>query len=98
MQLQQHVDIGHLAYLHVTKIAAVQNARAAEVKDTWSGRVSKLTERFSLYRAGSIGVKQQAASEDVNELLQCDEDLAEVAAALCHLGQPHSNHAAVEEV
>lgn len=98
MHRQQHCDVSDFAHLRVTDIVTVQNARGAEVKDTRSGRVSKLTERFSLYRASSTNVKQQAAIGDVKEVPQYDEDLTEVAAALCDLGQAHNSHPSVNAI
>lgn len=59
-----------------------------EVTNLRSGRVSKLTERFSLYRAKSTSGKQ--AASQLENLSPCEEDLSDVVAALCVLSQPQN--------
>lgn len=67
-----------------------------EVTNLRSGRVSKLTERFSLYRANSASAKQAVPREDqCDSMSACEEDLSDVVAALCVLGQPLSSQTAV---
>ena len=48
-----------------------------------SGRISKLTERFSQYKAETFDVKSCVESLH----MEVDTDLADVVAALCGLGQ-----------
>lgn len=50
-----------------------------------SGRISKLTERFSQYKAQGCDTKGACASPH----MECDADLVDVVAALCDLGQQH---------
>lgn len=47
-----------------------------------SGRISKLTERFSEYKLQTLDAKISAA--------ECDPELVDVVAALCGLGQQGS--------
>ena len=69
-------------------IGAQSGAAPSGVVNLRSGRVSKLTERFSLYRANSTGSKQVAVIEDECENMSPGEqDLSDVVAALCGLGQ-----------
>lgn len=51
-----------------------------------SGRVSKLTERFSEYKSQTADCKGSA----VHQKMECDPELADVVAALCDLGQQSS--------
>ncbi|KAL0044548.1 hypothetical protein WJX82_000363 [Trebouxia sp. C0006] len=51
-----------------------------------SGRISKLTQRFSQYKSQCSDVKDTPASPH----MECDADLVDVVAALCDLGQQHS--------
>ncbi len=51
-----------------------------------SGRISKLTERFSQYKSQCSDVKGTSASPQ----MECDADLVDVVAALCGLGQQHN--------
>ncbi len=51
-----------------------------------SGRISKLTQRFSQYKSQCPDVKGSSASPQ----MECDADLVDVVAALCDLGQQHN--------
>ena len=74
------------------------DAAPSQVVNLRSGRVSKLTERFSLYRANSNSSKQVAAAEDECENRSpCEQDLSDVVAALCGLGQLQNSQATVDE-
>ena len=48
-----------------------------------SGRISKLTERFSEYKSQTLDINVSA----VDQKMECDPELADVVAALCDLGQ-----------
>lgn len=75
-------------------ICAQSGAAPSGVVNLRSGRVSKLTARFSLYRANSTGSKQVAVIEDECENMSPGEqDLSDVVAALCGLGQSQNNEA-----
>ncbi len=52
-----------------------------------TGRISKLTERFSQYKSQTSDLKGSPASLQ----MECDADLADVVAALCDLSQQTSN-------
>ena len=51
-----------------------------------SGRISKLTERFSEYKSQTLDNK----SSNVHQRMECDPELVDVVAALCDLGQQKS--------
>ncbi|DBB01925.1 hypothetical protein WJX77_005673 [Trebouxia sp. C0004] len=51
-----------------------------------SGRISKLTERFSQYKSQCSDVRGTSTSPQ----MECDADLVDVVAALCGLGQQHN--------
>ena len=51
-----------------------------------SGRISKLTQRFSQYKSHCSDVEGSSASPQ----MECDADLVDVVAALCDLGQQHN--------
>ena len=48
-----------------------------------SGRISKLTERFSEYKLQTT----EPTAEPAHQSMECDPDLVDVVAALCGLGQ-----------
>lgn len=51
-----------------------------------SGRISKLTERFSEYKSQALDAKISATDQK----MECDPELVDVVAALCNLGQQSS--------
>lgn len=51
-----------------------------------SGRVSKLTERFSEYKSQTLDSKISAS----DQRMELDPELVDVVAALCDLGQQSS--------
>ena len=51
-----------------------------------SGRISKLTERFSEYKSQALDTKISATDQK----MECDPELVDVVAALCDLGQQSS--------
>lgn len=51
-----------------------------------SGRISKLTERFSEYKSQTLDNKISA----LDQRAECDPELIDVVAALCDLGQQSS--------
>ena len=53
-----------------------------------SGRVIKLTERFSEYKSQTADCKGSTSA--VHQKMDCDPELADVVAALCDLGQQSS--------
>lgn len=48
-----------------------------------SGRISKLTKRFSEYKSQTLDAKISAADQGMD----CDPELVDVVAAMCDLGQ-----------
>ena len=78
--------------LHCVASVSIQQAQAVMQKfgvpgaSMRSGRISKLTERFSEYKSQTADCKDSGARQAV----EYDPELAEVVAALCGMGQQSS--------
>ena len=78
-------------YISVTikAIAVLQNLGAPEAGPSMrSGRISKLTQRFSQYKSQGCEAKGIDSS---HKMIECDAELADVVEALCDLGQQSVN-------